>query len=246
LYLYFLGCDYNVTQAVGAAYQQKNIYRCIEVSLVMALVKNFLMGVAVAAPLVATVGAIAPVQAAPVVNGSTLNLSNSIDQTVRLTSTGLDFSSVTIPFVGTVQPLTVGGGNTGTFGTTGIAVLSVAPARIKDVTFTSGTTFTGTLTSFISGIFPTLGSANEVTFDLTSLVYNAANGNSAIQGIFRSGGQSIVAAGELTTQLELSNPTSWSMTLTAVPTPAALPALIGFGIGLVRKRKEAESTEAEA
>jgi hypothetical protein len=210
----------------------------------MALVKNFLMGVAVAAPLVATVGAIAPVQAAPVVNGSTLNLSSSIDQTVRLTPTGLDFSTL----LG-VQPLTVGGGNTGTFGTTGItgiANLSLVSARIKDVTFTSGTTFTGNLTSFISGIFPTFGAANEVTFDLTSLVYNAANGNSAIQGIFRSGGQSIVAVGELTTQLELRNPSSWSMTLTAVPTPAALPALIGFGIGLVRKRKEAESTEAEA
>jgi hypothetical protein len=203
----------------------------------MILNKTFLTAVALAAPLVISAGVLAPAQAAPISAGSVLNLSNPpLGGTVRLVNSGntLDFSTL----LG-VQPLGVGG-STGTFAPS--SVLSLLTARIKDVTFNSANTFTGNLTSFISGIG--IAGGNTVTFDLTRLVYNASNGSADIQGIFRSGADSIAGGGTFTSQLPGTNPSTYSLSLTAVPTPAALPALIGFGVGLVRKRKAAQLAEA--
>jgi opacity protein-like surface antigen len=209
----------------------------------MTLTKNFLVGMAVAVPLMVAAGAVAPVQAAPIVSGSRLNLSNpAISGNVSVfgttaAPTGLNFAAL----LG-VQPLTVAP-STGTFGALSTSPGSTLTARIQDVTFNSGTTFTGTLVSFLSGIRVGPGLGTPLTFDLTKLVYNPADGDATIEGIFRSGTDSVAGSGRFTSQLD-SGPSTWSMTLTAVPTPAVLPAMIGFGIGIVRKRKLAKLAEA--
>ena len=64
--------------------------------------------------------------------------------------------------------------------------------------------------------------------------------------MIRKGSDFSDAIGQFTTQ-ELIGSTSYSMTITAVPTPALLPGLIGLGMGMLRKRKkEMAAVSAEA
>jgi hypothetical protein len=228
----------------------------------MILNKTFLTAVALAAPLVISVGVLAPAQAAPISAGSILNLSsltsvpgvpNSGGDVVATGSaanpTGLNFRSPAIPFVaGSAQRIGIGT-STGTFTDAYSTLVLSSATQIKDLTFSSGTNFTGTFANFITGIrVGPLLSPNIFSFDLTRFIYTASTGDATIEGIFRSGSDSIAATGLFTSQLGAtsSDPSSYSLSLTAaaVPTPAALPALIGFGVGLVRKRKAAQLAEA--
>jgi hypothetical protein len=214
----------------------------------MALVKNFLMGVAVAAPLVATVGAIAPVQAAPIAAGSKFSLSAPSGTSVALTSTAVDFRGI----FGNAASTSIGvnSGATGTFSSMGLGLNIAAnlPALVRDVSLTGGS-LTAPVGTFLRNLkvgstSVLLSSASDLSFDLTSWQNTSAT-TAIFRGVLNYGGDLSDAIGEL---VLTGSPTGsgYTMTITAVPTPAALPALIGFGIGLVRKRKEAESTEAEA
>jgi hypothetical protein len=197
--------------------------------------------VALAAPLMISAGVLAPAQAAPISAGSVLNLSNvNNNQLVKVVTPtpGLDF----IVGNGGNQRVRVGS-STGTFNVVTTANSTVA--LIKDITFnTAPTSYIGTLTDFLSNIrIGPAGSITTISFDLTKLVYDATTGDAAIQGIFRSGADTIDAIGTFTSSLPAS-PSTYQISLTAVPTPAVLPALLGFGISLVRKRKASELAEA--
>jgi hypothetical protein len=219
--------------------------------------KQFLTVAAVAAPLVFSAGVFAPAQAAPIAQGSSLNLSNPTTGTVNVVGTPAAPTGLTFSTLLGVQPVGIST-SSGTFSGTS-TIPSALTARIQNLTFTSGTTFSGVQNDFISGVrignlvvpslangFNALVNTSLVSFDLRNLVYNASNGDATFNGFFRSGTDVVAATGLFTSQLNAENPTTYSMTITAVPTPAALPALIGFGIGLMRKRKAAQLAETEA
>lgn len=84
----------------------------------------------------------------------------------------------------------------------------------------------------------------DYNFNLSSIM-PTVSGNSlsiALRGSFASGTPGV---GRLTTQLDGNPVRSWSATVTAVPTPALLPGLIGMGIAALR-RKDEESAEDNA
>jgi hypothetical protein len=123
--------------------------------------------------------------------------------------------------------------------------------QILDLTQVAGSPGTyaiaAPVSSWISGVdiynnpSNLLSGTNQVVFDLTSFLYTTSTGDASFAGIFRnlSTGQQIGATGQFTSQLDVTgtNPSSYSITITAVPTPALLPGLVGFGIAAFRKRK---------
>ncbi len=74
------------------------------------------------------------------------------------------------------------------------------------------------------------------------LIQSANGFDASIEGVFNPEGLS-TQTGNFSSQLRLSsNKSSFSGDITAVPTPALLPGLIGMGISLVRKRKTQGAT----
>lgn len=217
--------------------------------------KPMLVGVAAVAALTAPALVTAPAQAANIASGSVLNL-NSTGLTgggVRRVGNTLDFFSATLPAIppffagGSVGQGTAIAASTGTFANSNFISLP----EIKDLALApSGGTFnSGFVSNFLTGInFLTGGSAS---FDLTNFVYNAASGGADITGIFKSGSDSFFGSGTFTSQLGSltvgNGPSSYSLSLTAnptpIPTPALLPGLIGLGVAALRKRK-AEAVES--
>ena len=89
------------------------------------------------------------------------------------------------------------------------------------------------------------GPGSSANFKLTSITSQQL-GNSYVYDLSGFFGTT-PGTGTLTTQVG-SGARSWSATITAIPTPALLPGLIGLGVGVLRKRKaeEAQAIREEA
>lgn len=80
-------------------------------------------------------------------------------------------------------------------------------------------------------------------FSLTSWDFSPVTHTAAFTGNFNFNGTLTPGVGLFTAQQ--FNPTSYSLSITAVPTPALLPGLLALGAGALRKRKaEAKATSA--
>ena len=223
--------------------------------------KSMFMGAATAVTLTATALVAAPAQAATITSDSILNL-NSFGLTgggVKRSGNKLDFFSATLPAIGQVGQGTSVAGSTGSFENSNFSSFG---AEIKDLTLAATSTsniFTsGPVANFLTGInlFP---SFSPVSFDLSSFVYNSQSGGADITGIFKSGSDQIFATGIYTSQtgtggtgipagVPLGKVSSYSLSLfpTAIPTPALLPGLVAFGVGVLRKRKSVGVAESDA
>lgn len=193
-------------------------------------------------------------EAATIAAGSKLNLSDPVRGGVSFLTAPtptLDFFGT--PALGGVQNVGVSE-STGSF--LGATSLPLPLAQIKDLNlnFIGGDLYqiTGPVPDFIrgidiGGILTGPPGGNDVTFELTDFVFNKQTGDSTVfKGIFRSGSFSIGGVGRFTSQTDLGNPSSYSLSIVAVPTPALLPGLIALGAGVVRKRKVASLEKAEA
>ncbi len=196
--------------------------------------------------------------AATITPGSKLNLSEISTGGVNFVSSPtpkLDFFP-NVSLFGTPLGQPVGiGASTGTFA--GATSLPLPLAQIKDIDLVAmgGGVYNlaAPITNFLSGIdiggiFTGPPGGDDVQFDLTEFVFNSTTGDSTLlKGIFKSGSFSIAGIGRLTSQTNLGSPSSYSLSITAVPTPALLPGLLGFGVAALRKRKlEAAAVEADA
>lgn len=100
--------------------------------------------------------------------------------------------------------------------------------------------------AFLSGIDlnGSTAASDNVTFNLTEFIFDSTTGGtSSLKGDFFVDGQfAAEGMGRFTSQLDLANPTTFSLSITAqpVPTPALLPGLLGFGATLMRKRKQSK------
>ncbi len=208
----------------------------------------------------------APTQAASITVGSTLNIANTgtdnrtggvffeprgrNDQNLRLNFFSAIEGTSTNP-VYTGQRVGVGGSTGSFFGATS----GPAPqATIKDLrlipTLTPNIfTIARQIDNFLEGIdiVGVVPDGDDVQFTLTRFLYNAVTGDStALEGFFTRGTQTIAARGRFTSQPDVTNPSSFSLSITAVPTPALLPGLVGFGVAALRKRKREATAQAEA
>jgi hypothetical protein len=200
----------------------------------------------------------APAQALDIAPGSTINLSNGILGNVRLNTLGvgsyeLDFrpnDSTTPADDAFVQ---VGGGNTGSFVGANIASLLISPLpHILDLQLTGSPsilTLAAPVSNFLTGIdIVQLSSplvTDQVAFDLTSFVYDISTGDATIAGIFRTSTSTIGGTGRFTSQINEVGVSSYSLSITAIPTPALLPGLIGMGLAAIRKRKGEQAEQPE-
>ncbi|KAM3112589.1 PTPA-CTERM sorting domain-containing protein [Phormidesmis sp. 146-33] len=223
----------------------------------MNLKQTFFAAAAVAATVTVGTVAVSPAQAASISPGSTINLSSPgvTGGGVTLSGNALNFFSLTNPLNNAIsgQGIGVDGGNTGSFLNANIASVLVSPLpSIKDLALTGSAptlTFNGLISNFISGLDLSLGGlrTTPVFFDLTQFIYNTGNGDATVAGIFRTSTSSIAATGLFTSQLPGVTRSSYSLSLTAVPTPALLPGLLALGAGVLRKRKQqAVEVETEA
>lgn len=213
---------------------------------------------AVAAALTTATINTVPAQAAAITAGSVLNLSSPgvTGGGVKLISPNtLDFFSLTNPVNGnTSGQRTSVDASTGSFQNANVFSLVLPLPQIQDLGLTATANpniFTqGVFSNFITGvdIANDSGGVDSVSFDLTSFTYNKTTGDALFSGVFKSGTFSIAGEGRFTSQLELTGaaPSSYSMSITAVPTPALLPGLIGLGVAAMRKRKAAMAEEAGA
>jgi len=199
---------------------------------------------------VMTAGALATssVEAATITAGSKLNLSSP-------NGGGVNFlTSPTPKVLDFFSGISKDGQRVGVDASTGTFLGATSrpkpPARIKDLDLTllSGNLYklTAPVNNFLRGIDIVGGpsTGNDVQFDLTKFIFDKATGEStAFEGVFTSGTSSIKGIGRFTSQTDLGNPSSYSLSITAVPTPALLPGLIAMGVGMMRKRK-AEAVES--
>jgi hypothetical protein len=214
--------------------------------------KAFISSTAIAGTLITgTMVVSAPAEAATIVAGSVLNLSNPdvFGGGVRRVGNTLDFYSLsfTNPFTGNRfylgQRVNVSD-STGSFEDSNIASLFPPLPTIDDLALVATGNpvlfaISGPITGFIEGVnladgFP----PSSVRFDLTSFIWNSTTGDADLRGVFVSGSDSIAAVGRFTSQLSGANPSSYSLSIEAVPTPALLPGLIGMGIAALRRKKE--------
>ncbi|MBE9155768.1 PTPA-CTERM sorting domain-containing protein [Nodosilinea sp. LEGE 06152] len=189
----------------------------------------------------------APVEAATINVGSTINFSSVPNGTVAFNqSTGvLNFSAPTFGFPSFFNPQRIEAG-AGTDSFAGVGPF----ALISDLTLTNnGGGFFSLATpveNFISFINlpPLLGGFNDVQFTLTKFIFNANSGDSTLlEGFFTRDGNTVAAVGQFTSQIGTIPNSSWSLSLVAVPTPALLPGLIGMGIAALRRKQEEASEE---
>ena len=228
--------------------------------------KSMFMGAATAVTLTATALVAAPAQAATITPGSQINFASPGFPSIN--GGGVQRTGNTLNFFG--FPLTAGNqgtsvtSGTGSFRDSHLVSSTAFPLpRIQDLTLTatvSPNIFTsGPVANFITGFdivtarfFGLPVSSDPASFDLSSFVYNALDGSAAVNGTFRSGLNSIFGSGTFTSQLGTGgslpavNPSSYSLSLTAVPTPALLPGLVAFGVGVLRKRKSVGVAESDA
>jgi hypothetical protein len=192
-----------------------------------------------------------PAQAASINAGSTLNISNVTQGGIQYFNNLSTGPSIVLDVFGP------GGGNrvavgasTGTF--LGATSNPIPPTRLKNLTLSlvSGTKYSLLLpvTNYLEGLDVAGGPSggDDVQFDLTSFLYDTATGDALVQGLFKYGSDTIAGAGRFTSQLDIAGPSSFSMSITAVPTPALLPGIIGLGLGALRKRRQGQAAEQSA
>jgi len=197
--------------------------------------KTMFFGAATAIALSAATISASPAQALSITPGSALDLSGKVKALPSNTAPAqFNFSS----FFGAGTTL-ISDTSTGSF---------AGPDRsgsIQNLSLTAlgGSFFhSGPVTNFITNI------GGGISFDLKEFIYDNSKSSATFEGVFRSGTDSIFAKGGLfTTQLTQKNPTTYSASIAAIPTPALLPGLIGLGMGVLRKRKkEMAAADAEA
>lgn len=135
--------------------------------------------------------------------------------------------------------------------------LTFKDLSLEKTSITTWSLFGGQVNDFISGM------DNGIKFTLTAFnLTKSTNGFLAdIDGFFTAPPKfpSVAAAGGLSTQsgltklvftgsdlIETKSGSSFSGDITAVPTPALLPGLLGLGVAALRKRKTAATEKASA
>ena len=203
--------------------------------------KTPLLGVAAAAiALSAATVSVSPAQAFTITPGSILNIGGVVEATPSNAAPTQFLFTAPFPGGGPGKTVIFGSpASTGSFAGLG----GFSPIQNLTLTPLGGGLFSSVaVPNFITNI------GAGISFDLTKFIYDNIELKADFEGIFRSGTDSIAAKGGLfTTQLNISNPASYSGTIVAVPTPALLPGLIGLGMGMLRKRKkEMAAVSAEA
>jgi hypothetical protein len=200
-----------------------------------------------------------PVEAAGLTRGSTVNLKNNIQGgALRIdptTSGGIKFDFFGARTAGGAQqPRLNDQGVTLTSVTGDFANTNIAPrARIADLnlaaTLNPNIFKLGSLPNFLTGLDVT-GVTSNLRFNLERFVYNNTTGIGRFKGVFSDG---TVGLGTFNLGAEITRPAgnpivpndfNYTVSVTAVPTPALLPGLIGMGLAALRKGKgEAEQPE---
>lgn len=200
-----------------------------------------------------------PAEAASLTKGSTVNLRNNnqggalqIDPTA---TGGLKFDFFGSRTSGGAQQPNLGNqGVTVVSGTIDFASTNSSPiARIADLnlqkTLNPNIFKLGALPNFLTGLDVT-GVTNDMKFSLERFVYYKSTGIGKFQGVFSDG---TVGLGTFNLGAAITRPAgnpavpndfNYTLSVTAVPTPALLPGLVGLGMAALRKRKgEAEQPE---
>lgn len=199
---------------------------------------------------IALTGATLPAEAASLTKGSTVNLKNNNQGgALKIDPTGS--GGIAFDFFGarngSQQPITANQGVTVASATGDFASTNNTPiARIRDLnlnpTLNPNQFKLGTLTNFLTGL-DLLGGTNNFSFSLLSFVYDKTTGIGRFQGTFADGtvGLGTFVLGSAITSPAgnpvVTNDFNYTLSVTAVPTPALLPGLIGMGLAALRKRK---------
>lgn len=192
-----------------------------------------------------------PAEAASLTKGSTVTLKNNgqggalkIDPSA---TGGLKFDFFGARTNSGQQPVTGNQGVTVTSATGDFSNTNNTPiARIKDLdlssTFNPNLFKLGSLSNFLTGL-DVVGGTNNLSFSLLSFVYDKTTGIGKFQGTFADGtvGLGTFVLGSAITAPPgnpvVTNDFNYTLSVTAVPTPALLPGLIGMGLAALRKRK---------
>lgn len=185
----------------------------------------------------------APAQAASIA-GQTLSFTGSVRlETPGAATSLLNFSSYGDTSFGTA---TVADAADDVFGLGGEA-FSVGDLTLTNTSATTWELTTGSVDSWLSGLPNGLGFILE-QFVLQNVTVTAGPTTiplyvAFISGFFTPSG--LGGDGSLTSQgsLVLGSGSSFSADITAVPTPALLPGLIGLGVAALRKREQAGAEE---
>jgi hypothetical protein len=229
----------------------------------MTVIKQFLTVVAVAAPLVLSAGVFAPAQAAPLggytfTGGSNSPTSVAPNLTLSNFTRGAGVIGATVAGANGAVGWTTGGLASNDFYSFTATVASgyqLSPSNLTlDLTrfslvpalgsgaprsWSLGTSVGGGPISVLpanTGGLSGVNTANPLNINLASLSGITSPVQFFIYGFNADNAAGILAADNV----QLNGAVS------AVPTPAVLPALAAFGMGLWRKRKSAELAEAEA
>lgn len=206
--------------------------------------KTLVSGATVAGALASiTLVASAPAEAAAISVGSTIQFGNVSNGTVSFNPTtgSLDFNAP--PGLLGSQRIESGSG-TGDFEGVGRRALisDLSLDNIGEGIYT----LSSPVDNFITRINlpPLLSGFNDVQFQLTEFVFDANSGSTtSLRGFFVRDGHKTPALGRFTSQVDFQNPSTWSMSTRAVPTPALLPGLVGMGIAALRRKSDQEVTE---
>lgn len=185
----------------------------------------------------------APAQAASIA-GQTLSFNGSVRlETPGAATSLLNFSSFDDTTFGTA---TVADAANDVFGLGGEA-FSIGDLTLTNTSATTWELTTGSVTNWLSGLPNGLGFTLE-QFVLESVSVTAGPATvplyvAFISGFFTPSG--LGGDGSLTSQgsLVFSTGSSFSADITAVPTPALLPGLVGLGVAALRKREQAGAEE---
>lgn len=208
-----------------------------------------LKAAALAALSVAGVAAIVSPSQAAILAGDTLDVNSVVGGLVKVQGTNLSSNPII-----TGLDFGANGVDTGSFQVTG-ATGGFTPylgniGTIQDVTFVNG--ISGFVDDFMSINPDLLFDLSKATVTIGALVNQQRTISVDFFGTFTNALGEIQGTGLLTTQLNLKTgedlPSSFSITSTAVPTPALLPSLLALGAGVLRKRKAeaAEEVKSEA
>lgn len=183
----------------------------------------------------------APAQAASIA-GQTLSFTGS----VRLETPGADTSLLNFSSFGDTNfgTATVADASADVFGLGG-ATFGVTDLMLTNTSATTWELATGPVTNWLSGL------SNGLGFTLEQFVLENVNVSAGpatvplyvafVSGFFTPSG--LDGSGSLTSQgrLVLGSGSSFSADITAVPTPALLPGLLGLGAMALRKRGQGDS-----
>lgn len=200
------------------------------------------------------IAATAPAEAATITKGSVLALKNNNNGGFQETmpSGDLKFNFFGARSPGINPALNNQGlrnnGSTGSFLGTNTSPIT----RIQDLVLAktlNPTQFkSGTVPNFLTGI--DIAGNSNFKFDLDFFTFDAVTGKGRFKGTFSDG---VVGLGNFNKLAPIAGPGTnfaYNLDITAVPTPALLPGLIGMGVAALRKRKgeasEAETAEVKA